>query len=363
MSAPSRIGLVAGGTGGHVFPALACARCLLERGAEVVFFTDSRTARYREADLAMPVRQVITARYTKMWRAPMMVVSFVLSCVQACLLLLRYRVRSLVTFGGYVSLPFLLAGWLFRCRLVAHEQNAVVGRVNRWMLPWVDRLALGFVPVRGVTNKHEKKTVHTGTPVRRTIVRAAKRRTSKDSKNTLHPLHILVLGGSQGAGVFAEMVPQAIAGLNPQARQRIRVVQQCRPGQEQAIEARYKTLGVPVDVGTFFADIDARLLWSDVVICRAGASMISELLVVGRPAIFVPYPYAMNDHQRANAAAVLSQGFGWSIDEGHSAVPALRAILEGVLPSVLQAHVRAAQRIAKADADVRVANLVLEEQR
>ncbi|MBC6445097.1 MAG: UDP-N-acetylglucosamine--N-acetylmuramyl-(pentapeptide) pyrophosphoryl-undecaprenol N-acetylglucosamine transferase [Alphaproteobacteria bacterium GM202ARS2] len=359
MTVPYRIGLVAGGTGGHVFPALACARCFLQRGAQVVFFTDGRAARYLDKDATMPIRQVIAARYTKVWLLPMMAVSFAVSCVQVGVLLLRYRVRHLVTFGGYVSLPFLLVGWLLRCRLIAHEQNAVLGRVNRWMLPYIDKLGLGFVPVRGVASKHKKKTVHTGTPVRPSIVRGVKRQNTKRQSGALH---ILVLGGSQGASVFAEMVPQAIAQLTSPMREKVRLVQQCRAGQEEELKARYGQLGVLAEVRAFFKDIDARLMWSDVVICRAGASMISELLVVGRPAIFVPYPHAMNDHQRINAAAVVAEGFGWSINEGEHAALAIRDILAGLSPAVVQAHKRAAKKLARTDADARVVNLVMEAQ-
>ena len=320
------VAIVAGGTGGHVFPALSSARVFLRRGMKVIFFTDSRGFSYLADERSFPIVLYRTIPYQSFWSLGRVAFFFLFSCLRACYALLRHRIDYVVAFGGYTALPFVAMGFLLRRRLIAHEQNVILGFVNRWMLPFVDVLALGFSCTQGIKPRYQHKTHYVGTPLRFAWRHPVVRPAGRDDK-----LRLLVLGGSQGAASFADIVPHAFEGLDDALRRRFVVVQQCRSGQESLLLARYASLGIQAEVAPFFHAIDKRLESSDMVVSRAGASMLSELLVVGRAAVLIPYPHARLNHQYANARAVVERGFGWLVEESTKSGNELQRLLASVV--------------------------------
>ncbi|TVR83198.1 MAG: undecaprenyldiphospho-muramoylpentapeptide beta-N-acetylglucosaminyltransferase [Rhodospirillales bacterium] len=314
MTAPLIV-LAAGGTGGHLFPAEALARTLLSRGARPVLVTDRRggdiggglaeleTYRLRAAGVA---GKGLVARITGVGQVG-------IGVVQARRLLRRLSPAAAVGFGGYASLPATLAASLLRMPLLVHEQNAVLGRANRLLAGRVDRLATAFPTPRFLGDTLLSKAVHTGMPVRPAFL--ALREQPYPDRTVDGPMRILVLGGSQGARIFSDIVPEAVGRLPEEIRQRLGLVQQCRPEDLERVRAAYGRLGITAELAAFFTDVPERLAAAHLVIARAGASTVAELTTVGRPAILVPYPFATDDHQSANAEAVAAAGGAWTIPQ------------------------------------------------
>lgn len=360
MTAPLIV-LAAGGTGGHLFPAEALARTLLSRGARPVLVTDRRGGdiggglaeieihRLRAAGVA---GKGLVARITGVGQVG-------IGVVQARRLLRQIRPAAAVGFGGYASLPATLAASLLRMPLLVHEQNAVLGRANRLLAGRVDRLATAFPTPRFLGDTLRSKAVHTGMPVRPAFL--ALREQPYPDRTEDGPMRILVLGGSQGARIFSDIVPEAVGRLPEEIRQRLGLVQQCRPEDLERVRAAYGRLGITAELAAFFTDVPERLAAAHLVIARSGASTVAELTTVGRPAILVPYPFATDDHQSANAEAVAAAGGAWTIPQ-----PAFTADeLADLLSSRLHDRATLADAAAKAraigvpDAADRLADAVL----
>ncbi|MEO1457006.1 MAG: UDP-N-acetylglucosamine--N-acetylmuramyl-(pentapeptide) pyrophosphoryl-undecaprenol N-acetylglucosamine transferase [Pseudomonadota bacterium] len=296
----------AGGTGGHMYPAQALAEEMLGRDWRVVLSTDARGMRYAggfpeavervEMQSASPSRGGVMAKLA----APFAIYRGIRA---ARARFAADRPACVAGFGGYPALPALAAALSMRIPRIIHEQNGVLGRVNRLFARRVDRVCCGTWPL--------KKTVlgatleHVGNPVR---AAAAVLRETTYAAPGQGPVSLVAFGGSQGAAAFARVVPQAVAALPETLRARLRVTQQVREGEEAAVRAAYAGAGVAAELAAFFPDMPARLAGAQLVIARAGASTIAELSVIGRPAILVPYPHAMDDHQTANAAALEAAG-------------------------------------------------------
>lgn len=348
--------LAAGGTGGHVFPAQALAAEMQRRGHAVAVVTDSRgaafeggvhTYRIRAASpTGSPAGLALAAR------------DLGLGSVQAVRLLRRLRPAAVVGFGGYASVPTLLAAYWLRLPSLLHEQNAVLGRANRLLAPRVDRIAVCFTDVEAVRPADVPKLVRIGNPLRPAIAAVAGAR--YQAPDTRGQLALLVLGGSQGARVFSDVVPEAVAALPPALRARLRIAQQCRPEDLASVRTRYAELGVEAELSSFFEDVPQRLVAAQLVIARAGASTVAELTAVGRPAILVPYPFAMDDHQTANARAVDAADGAWLMPQTAFTAAALAARLESLLtlPAALERAATAAARLGLPDAAARLADLV-----
>jgi UDP-N-acetylglucosamine--N-acetylmuramyl-(pentapeptide) pyrophosphoryl-undecaprenol N-acetylglucosamine transferase len=213
---------------------------------------------------------------------------------------------AIVGFGGYPALPALLAASAARLPSIIHEQNAVLGRVNRLMAGRVDAIATSFATVDRLSPKHAGKVHLTGNPVRAEVLALREQDYPAFTENGL--LRVLVTGGSQGARVLAEVVPDGLAMLPPALRQRLQVTQQCRREDLEAVRARYAAHDIPAELGTYFEDMPARLADAHLFIGRAGASTIAELTAIGRPAILVPLPGATDDHQAANTREIVRAG-------------------------------------------------------
>jgi UDP-N-acetylglucosamine--N-acetylmuramyl-(pentapeptide) pyrophosphoryl-undecaprenol N-acetylglucosamine transferase len=353
-----RIVLAAGGTGGHMFPALAVAEALRRRGIDPVLLTDDRGERYAAGFEGMEKHVLPAANVTRGK------VSGAVNLVRATLAARRVfadmRPLAVMGLGGYATFPALVAARLRRIPTCIHEQNAVLGRVNRLSAGFIDRIALSFPDTQRLGAGHRGKSVVTGNPVRAEVVALAG--VAYEPPVASDPLRLLVLGGSQGASVLSEVVPPALVRLPAALRARLRVTQQCRPEDIDAVRALYAEAGIDAELAPFFTDVAARLVATHLVIARAGASTISELEVTGRPSILVPLPGAMDDHQTANAASLAASGGAWVVPQPGFTAEALAARIETLAsaPETLAAASAAARGRATLDAAERLADMVLE---
>ncbi len=304
-SAPGGIVIAAGGTGGHFFPAEALAAELGRRGHRITLMTDARSgglnsAAFAAADTIVLRGAGIAGRGPV--RAAAAAVSLAAGTLTARRLLETLRPAAIVGFGGYPSVAPILATRLMRRRpaIVLHEQNAVLGRANRVLARFADRLAVGLDGTRRVPAG--AVAIVTGNPVRPAVAALAGAPYQPPAGDG--PIRLLVTGGSLGARIFSDTVPAALAMLPPSLRIRLQVVQQCRAEDLDRVRAAYAALGVPAELSAFFPDIAERLRDAHFVVARAGASTVAELAAIGRPALLVPLPGAIDGHQSANAASV-----------------------------------------------------------
>lgn len=297
--------LSAGGTGGHLFPAEALAHELKARGWSVHLATDSRAERYSGSFPADGVHAIRSATIGS--RNPVSVLrafwALWTGFRQASALIKRLEPKAVVGFGGYPTLPPVFAATRRGVPTVIHEQNAVMGRANKALAARVTAIAGGFLAKAG---PYAAKITVTGNPAREAVVAAAG--TPYPKADATGPLRLLVFGGSQGARYFSDTVPEAVALLELETRKRLSVVQQARPEDEEHVRERYRELGVGAEVAAFFKDLPRRMAASHLVIARSGASTVLELATIGRPAILVPLPHALDDDQGHNAAVLTGAG-------------------------------------------------------
>lgn len=364
MSAqPSLIILAAGGTGGHIFPAEALAEVLLARGENVMLITDKRFNQFKSGLLATLPRRTIRAGgsgKTLLHKASS-AVNLVLGTIRARRILKQHKPRIVVGFGGYPSFPTVFAAASLGIPTIIHEQNSVLGRANRLLARRATMIAASFPDTLMIDESDKGKVTVTGNPVRASV---------RGLRDVPYPqlqqdgkLHVLVTGGSQGASVFSEVLPKAVALLPAHLRARLRIDQQCREIELAETRAAYAALGVNADLASFFVDIPARLASSHLVIARSGASTVFELAVAGRPAILVPLPTSMDNHQYYNANAFEEVGGGWvMLQEGFTA-EALSARLEAFLtaPETLAKAAENAKKLGSFDAAQRLADLLLKD--
>jgi UDP-N-acetylglucosamine--N-acetylmuramyl-(pentapeptide) pyrophosphoryl-undecaprenol N-acetylglucosamine transferase len=351
--------IAAGGTGGHFFPAEALAAVLVDRGHRVVLMTDARSGGLSSAVFAGREQYVLRGAGIAgrgVWRGTQAIGSMAAGIVQARRILAQVGAGCVVGFGGYASVAPVLAARLVRHRpaVILHEQNAVLGRANRFLARRADLLAVGFENTKGIPPGIWAEV--TGSPVRPAI--SALGNTSYVAP--IDRIRLLVLGGSLGARVFSDVVPVALRALPASLRARITVVQQTRPEDLERVKAAYATGGIAAELSPFFTDVPARLAAAHLVIARAGASTVSELAVAGRPSILVPLPGAIDDHQSANAHVLAEAGGAWIVAQPQFTSPYLAEQLEAVLadPARLARVAVAARTLARADAAARLADLV-----
>lgn len=353
--------LSSGGTGGHVFPAQALAENLLAQGHRLALITDRRGNSYGESFAGVETRFIQAAGISGRGPVAKGVALFRLAIgfFQARRLLRAMKPDVVVGFGGYPTIPTMLAASHLKIKTVIHEQNAVLGRANRVLAPRASRIATAFKTTAFLRDADLDRTVWTGNPVRPEIL--AIRSTPFPPLNADSPIHILVMGGSQGASIFSKVVPQAMATLPDGLRKRIHVTQQCRREDIESVRAAYAQMETEASLAPFFDDIPGRLGAAHLVICRAGASTTAELSCAGRPAILVPYPHAIDDHQTANAARFCDSGGAWMIPDSDftPAVLSDRLISLFSVSSTLEMAARCAVRAGMPEAADRLANLVL----
>lgn len=355
-----RFVLAAGGTGGHLFPAEALARELVRQGGQVHLATDRRADAFAEKVPGVAICQVRAGRFGG---GPLHVAygmaEMAFGIFQARRLLRSLEPDVVVGFGGYVSVPTMLAATQLGVPTVIHEQNAVLGRANRLLASRASRIATGFAETAGLRPADRSRVVQTGNPVRPAILAVSEIAYTPPEPGK--PIELLILGGSQGARIFADVVPPALAALPPATRGALRVSQQARPEDRDRVIADLKAAGIAAEVEIFFNDVPTRLARAHLVICRSGASTIAELAAAGRPALLAPYPHAMDDHQAANARAFDGAGAGWAIPQSSLTPQVLAERLLELLGDGARLSQAAAQarRFGRDDAAERLAALAI----
>ncbi|MFC0283932.1 undecaprenyldiphospho-muramoylpentapeptide beta-N-acetylglucosaminyltransferase [Camelimonas abortus] len=363
MSAPPVILLAAGGTGGHLFPAEALARELARRGLRVALATDARVTGHVANFPAEKIYEIPSATPSRKSLPEM---------AKAALTLARgfWKARGLVRgvlrpavvvgFGGYPSVPPLAAAQAAGARTIIHEQNAVLGRANRFLAKGATVIATGFADVAGVPEQARGRLRHVGNPVRPAVLEAAAQPMPPLGGDD--PLRLVVFGGSQGARVMSDVAPAAIALLSPEQRARLVVTQQARPEDLERVRARYAEMGVTAVVEPFFSDLPARVAGAHLVVARSGASTVAELGVIGRAAILVPLPGALDQDQAANAAVLAKAGAALVIPQPEFTATRLHDEIAARLaaPEQLLAAAAAARGAGVPDAASRLADLVME---
>ncbi len=351
--------LTAGGTGGHLFPAVALGTALLRRGYGVRLYTDGRGADHAQRTPGLAAHVIPAASPFRGGMAGRLAFPFVMARAAWTVgrLLRRHNPAAVVGFGGYAAFPATFMATRQRRPVVLHEQNGYLGLANRRIAGAASAIALSFPTVGGMPQTGAR-TVETGNPVRAEINALHGRPWQPPEKDG--PFHLFVTGGSQGASVFGRVLPGAIAGLPPAARARLRIVQQCRPEDLEPVRSAYREAGVAAELASFFDDVPAHLAAAHLMICRAGASTCAEALVAGVPALYVPYPSAADDHQTFNARHIEQAGAGWLMPEETFTADAVAARLADLMddPGPLAAAARATGAIGRPDAAERLADLV-----
>ncbi|MHA7819168.1 MAG: undecaprenyldiphospho-muramoylpentapeptide beta-N-acetylglucosaminyltransferase [Erythrobacter sp.] len=299
--------LAAGGTGGHLIPAFALAHELHARGHHVALITDERGANIPGKPDFLTAHVLPAGRFGK---NPLKWIGGLRAVLEGRSMALRlfesFEPSAVVGFGGYPALPALLAATSAKVPSVVHEQNAVLGRVNRLLAGRVDAIATSYPEVARLKPKHASKVHLVGNPVREEVLALRDEDFPAFTEEGL--LRVLITGGSQGARVLSEIVPDGLAMLPPPLRDRLQVTQQCRSEDLDAVRERYAAHDIPAELGTYFEDMHERLAGAHLFLGRAGASTIAELTAVGRPAILVPLPIATDDHQAANTREMVKAG-------------------------------------------------------
>lgn len=299
--------LAAGGTGGHILPAFALAIELERRGHHVALVTDERGSRIPGKPASLTAHVLPAGR---LGRNPITALKGLRAIWEGRRMALRlfdsFQPTVVVGFGGYPALPALLAAQKAGIATVIHEQNAVLGRVNRYLAKKVNAIATSYRQVDRLDPKLSEKVHLVGNPVRPEVLALRDQPFPPLGEDGL--FRVLVTGGSQGASILAETVPDGLAMLPPNLRHRLQVTQQCRPEDIEGVRARYAGHEIPAELGTYFEDMASRLADAHLFIGRAGASTIAELTAAGRPAILVPLPIATDDHQAANTREIVAAG-------------------------------------------------------
>ena len=359
MSMSRHYVLAAGGTGGHMMPAHALAEELMLRGHRVALITDDRGARipglFDKAQVHILPAGRMSGGPAGWLRAAR---SILTGRAMALRLYETFKPSAVIGFGGYPALPALLAARRDRIPTAIHEQNAVLGRVNRLMAGKVDAVATAYDRVERLPVGARDRVECVGNPVRDEVVALRDQPFPALGEDGI--FRLLVTGGSQGASVLSDVVPEALALLPEHFRRRLQVTQQCRTEDIEQLRARYAAIGIPADLATYLPDLPDRLAWAHLVIARAGASTIAELTAAGRPAILVPLPSATDDHQTANAREMARAGGARMIPQDRfTAVELAKQMQKLALdPEALANAAARAKAVGKPDAARALADLV-----
>lgn len=361
MNTAPLILLAAGGTGGHLFPAEALAVELIRRGLRVRLVTDDRALRY--SGLFSRDMIEVVASETARGRNPLQLayasLTLVAGTFSAARLIRRLKPAAVVGFGGYPTLPPLMAARLCGVASVIHDANAVLGRANRFLSRHVSAIATSLPGVLDRDAALSAKTTTVGTPMRPAILTAAA--TSYAAPDTSGPFRLLVVGGSQGARVMSDVVPGAIERLEPALLSRLILTQQVREEDMTRVRAVYDRLKIKAELAPFFIDLPARLASNHLVVSRSGAGTVAELAAIGRPSILVPLPGSIDQDQFANAGVLAQADGGLRIPQTEFTPDRLAAEISALAaePARLATMAGAAQRVGRLDAAERLADLVM----
>ncbi|MCL6230239.1 undecaprenyldiphospho-muramoylpentapeptide beta-N-acetylglucosaminyltransferase [Bartonella bilalgolemii] len=348
--------LSAGGTGGHLFPAEALAVELRERGYDVHLMTDKRAKRFVRHFDEEHIHVISSATFIRYCSFAFIKTFWYLLKGMFQSWMLFYKLRPVLVggFGGYPTFPPVLVATLIGYKTFIHEQNAIMGRANRLLASRVNAIAGGLLSANSV---YAHKTFMTGNPVRKAILQAAKIPYCPSTGE--QPFHFLVFGGSQGAAFFSQVVPGAVALLDQNIRKRLRIVQQVY---DETIDLMkiYHDMGVQAEIARFFDNMAEHIAQSHFIMSRAGASTVCEIAVIGRPALFIPYPYALDHDQAENAAKLSKIGGAQIIVEKNLDTRILASLLTKVCcePHLLEKQALSAKKVGQPHATVILANMV-----
>ncbi|PKP91267.1 MAG: undecaprenyldiphospho-muramoylpentapeptide beta-N-acetylglucosaminyltransferase [Alphaproteobacteria bacterium HGW-Alphaproteobacteria-16] len=359
MSSGRHYVLAAGGTGGHMVPAAALATELMRRGHKVALVSDERGVRFPDLFDGIETRVVPASRFSGGPLGWLRAANAMRKGrAQARKLYREFRPAAVVAFGGYASLPALMAAFSARVPAVIHEQNAVLGRVNRLVAGKVAAIATSYEDVERLKPRYADRTHLVGNPVRQAVL---------DLRLKSYPpleeegiFRVLVTGGSQGASILSQVVPDGLALLPVHFRRRMQVTHQARVEDIDEVRRKYAEHGIPAEIATYLPDLPERLAWAHIVIARAGASTIAELTAAGRPAILVPLPSATDDHQTANAREISEAGGARTIPQRAFTAQELAKQIQklGLNPTGLANAAACARSVGRPDAVRDLADLV-----
>ncbi|MBF0622329.1 MAG: undecaprenyldiphospho-muramoylpentapeptide beta-N-acetylglucosaminyltransferase [Magnetococcales bacterium] len=312
-NAPQRLLIAGGGTGGHLFPALAVAEAWEARGGETLFVGTERGLEARilpKMGRNLKTLKVGQLKGGGIIRRLHTVMGLPRALLQAQRIVKQFDPHVVMGVGGYASAPAVAAARLSGRPTALHEQNALPGLANRKLGRWAHRIFISFPEAKSAFIP--ERTILTGNPVRAAFLERIQTPNTPypDHFNTMRPLRLLVFGGSQGASIFSEIIPDAIDGLGEKASS-VEVRQQARKPEVEALSLRYQQSGITARVSDFINDMATAYQWADLVICRAGATSVAEITAMAKPALLIPYPYATDDHQTANAQSLVDAGGGW----------------------------------------------------
>ena len=351
--------LAAGGTGGHMIPAYALGEELIARGHHVALVTDERGARipgvFQDGQVHVLPAGRLSGGPLGWLRAG---IAIGRGRSMAARLYASFEPSAVIGFGGYPALPSLLAARAHGVPTLIHEQNAVLGRVNRLVAKRVDAIATAFEHVELLPEGCAAKSHLVGNPVREEVLHLREQEYPTPAEDGV--LRVLVTGGSQGATILSDVVPDGLAMLPEALRSRLQVTQQCRAEDIERVRASYAGHGIPADLATYLPDLPERLGWAHLVIARAGASTLAELTVAGRPAILVPLPGATDDHQTANAREMVAAGGARAIPQSQFTAKELAKQMQklALSPEALANAARRAAQCGRPDATRDLADLV-----
>lgn len=346
--------LATGGTGGHVFPAQALAHELIAQGYKVIILTDGRGHQFQDSSI-LTIEISTSQLHGSVGKKIKGGLKLIKGTCAALYHLRRLKPGCVVGFGGYASFPTLMASAALRLPTIVHQADAYFGRTNRILAPLVTRIATSFPHVENIPLSCQKKVSFTGLPVRSDIQPASYIPSMENE-----PFHLLVTGGSQGAKIFGEIIPRAVHHLDPSLQKRLHITQQCRSESIELTRALYERTQAHVELLPFLDKMGENYKKAHFIIARSGASSVAEIALVGRPALFIPYPYAMDNHQFYNAQQVTYIEGGWLWQEKELTSEGLASFLLELMSSRWQLVQAAAniKKIVVPDASSRLANLV-----
>lgn len=352
--------VTAGGTGGHLFPAEALTQELIRRGRKVLFVTDIRGTGFAQDYPGVEIARIPAATFAGrgVLGAPKAAIDIARGTTRARKLIAAAKPVAAIGFGGYPALPAMTAALMSRVPCALHEQNSVLGRVNRFFAGRVKAIASSFPVLHSIKAQDKSKVIVTGNPVRPGIANLAGATYVPPAADG--PIKIAVFGGSQGARIMSEIVPAAIEALPIALRERIEIVQQCRREDLEAVRAAYFHARVAAELAHFFHDVPRKLVEAHIIIGRAGASTCAELMAIGRPSILVPYPFAMDDHQTFNAQSLSDAGAALRVQQPEFTSERLTSLILELInsPDRLAQMANAAAGLGRPQAAVLLADLV-----
>ncbi len=351
--------LCAGGTGGHVMPAQALARDLISRGFAVELITDKRGMKFKDTFGDIPIHECHAGTLGAGLKGKALgAMNLGLGILQAQKLIRRKRPAIVVGFGGYPSFPPMYAAQKAKILTIIHEQNAIIGKANDMLAAKAERIASSTPTLQGIDDNERIRMIYTGNPVREDITALYTK--PYPSLNENGSLRILITGGSLGARVLSEVIPEALAKLQPDHRKRLHIVQQCREEDIAKAQEIYLVAGIEAELSTFIYDMPKEIEMCHLFIGRSGASTIAEMSVSGRPAIYVPAGYHKDNQQKMNADVIADAGGAWVMTENGFTPDTVMARIETFLqnPEILFRAAEKARECGKPDAARKLGNLV-----